>query len=55
MLNAPGERFVARLQAGRGLVFDGAWHELLMEAEPVRGQAWAAIDAFVGRLAPAAA
>ena len=46
VLNAPGERFVARLKRARGLEFEGAWHELLMETDAVRTQVWAAIDAF---------
>lgn len=41
------ERFAARLKAGRAIVLPGARHEILMEADPIRDQFWAAFDAFV--------
>jgi lysophospholipase len=41
------ERFGARLKAGRVIVLAGSRHEILMEADVIRDQFWAAFDAFV--------
>ena len=41
------EDFALRLRAGSHLVLPGAKHELLMEQDRMRGQFWAAFDAFV--------
>jgi lysophospholipase len=41
------ENFATRLRAGSHLVVPGARHELLMEQDRLRGQFWAAFDAFV--------
>jgi lysophospholipase len=41
------EEFAVRLRAGSHLVLPGAKHELLMEQDRLRGQFWAAFDAFV--------
>jgi lysophospholipase len=41
------EEFAIRLRAGSHLVLSGAKHELLMEQDRLRGQFWAAFDAFV--------
>jgi len=41
------EEFAIRLRAGSHLVLPGAKHELLMEQDRMRGQFWAAFDAFV--------
>jgi lysophospholipase len=41
------EEFAIRLRAGSHLVLAGAKHELLMEQDRLRGQFWAAFDAFV--------
>ena len=53
--NAGAEAFVRRAPQARAVVFPTGWHELLMEAEPVRSDVWAQIDAFVARVAPAGA
>ncbi len=41
------ERFSSRLKAGRLIVLPGSRHEILMERDVIRGQFWAAFDAFV--------
>jgi lysophospholipase len=41
------EDFALSLRAGSHLIVPGARHELLMEQDRVRGQFWAAFDAFV--------
>jgi lysophospholipase len=41
------EEFGIRLRAGSHLVLPGAKHELLMEQDRLRGQFWAAFDAFI--------
>jgi lysophospholipase len=41
------ERFAARLKAGHAIVLPGARHEILMERDPIRGEFWAAFDAFI--------
>ena len=41
------EEFAIRLRAGSHLVLPGAKHEVLMEQDRLRGQFWAAFDAFV--------
>ena len=41
------ERFGQRLKAGRVLVIEHARHEILQESDAIRGQFWAAFDAFV--------
>jgi lysophospholipase len=41
------DEFAVRLRAGSHLIVPGARHELLMEQDRFRGQAWAAFDAFV--------
>jgi lysophospholipase len=41
------EEFAVRLRTGSHLVLAGAKHELLMEQDRLRGQFWAAFDAFV--------
>ena len=41
------EEFAIRLRAGSHLVLPGAKHEILMEQDRLRGQFWAAFDAFV--------
>jgi lysophospholipase len=41
------EEFAIRLRAGSHLMLSGAKHELLMEQDRLRGQFWAAFDAFV--------
>jgi lysophospholipase len=41
------EEFAIRLRAGSHLILPGAKHELLMEQDRMRGQFWAAFDAFV--------
>ena len=41
------EEFAIRLRAGSHLVLPGAKHEPLMEQDRLRGQFWAAFDAFV--------
>ena len=48
--NAPAQAWAARAPTARRLTFDAAWHELLMETDPVRAQVWAAIDAFTDPL-----
>lgn len=41
------ERFASRLKTGNALVVPGARHELLSEADAIRGPVMAAIDAFL--------
>jgi lysophospholipase len=41
------ERFAARLRLGQCIVVTDALHEVLMERDELRGQFWAAFDAFV--------
>lgn len=41
------ERFGLTLKAGRVLVIERARHEILQESDSIRGQFWAAFDAFV--------
>jgi lysophospholipase len=41
------ERFGLRLKAGRVLVIEHARHEILQESDAIRGQFWAAFDAFI--------
>jgi lysophospholipase len=41
------ERFASRLKAGRMIMLSRGRHELLMERDEIRGQFWAAFDAFV--------
>jgi lysophospholipase len=41
------ERFGQRLKAGQVLVIEHARHEILQENDAIRGQFWAAFDAFV--------
>jgi lysophospholipase len=41
------EEFAIRLRTGSHLVLPGAKHEILMEQDRMRGQFWAAFDAFV--------
>jgi lysophospholipase len=41
------ERFAAAMRTGTALVIPGAQHELLMETDAIRGQFFAAFDAFV--------
>jgi lysophospholipase len=41
------EQFAIRLRAGSHVVVAGSRHELLMERDIIRGQFWAAFDAFV--------
>ena len=41
------ERFGARLRAGRVIVVEDSQHEILMERDVFREQAWAAFDAFI--------
>jgi len=41
------ERFAARLKTGPALVLPTARHEILMEADEIRAQFWAAFDAFI--------
>ncbi|MCC6777126.1 MAG: alpha/beta hydrolase [Hyphomicrobiales bacterium] len=41
------ENFATRLRAGAHLIVPGALHDLLMEQDRFRQQAWAAFDAFV--------
>lgn len=41
------ERFASRLKAGRMIMLSRGRHELLMERDDLRGQFWAAFDAFV--------
>ena len=41
------ERFAARLRTGHLIVVAGAEHEILMERDELRGQFWAAFDAFI--------
>ena len=49
--NAPAQAFCRRAPNARCRTFDGAYHELLMEADPVRTEVWAEIDGFVDALA----
>ena len=39
---------LARLPAGEGLILEGARHEVMLEAAPLRARFWAAFDAFMG-------
>lgn len=41
------ERFASRLKAGRMIMLSRGRHEILMERDDIRGQFWAAFDAFV--------
>ncbi len=41
------ERFATRLRAGHVLVLPGARHEILTECNAIRGDFWAAFDAFI--------
>ncbi|HLV82242.1 MAG TPA: alpha/beta hydrolase, partial [Devosia sp.] len=41
------ERLGLRMRTGRHLVLAGAQHELFMETDAIRGQVFAAFDAFV--------
>jgi lysophospholipase len=41
------ERFGERLKGGGVIVIPGARHEILMENDAIRGQFWAAFDAFI--------
>ena len=41
------ERFASRLKAGRMIVLSRGRHEILMERDDIRGQFWAAFDAFI--------
>jgi len=41
------EQLGLRLRNGRHMVIAGAKHEIFMESDPVRGQAFAAFDAFI--------
>ena len=49
--NAGAEAFVRRAPRGRAVNFPTGWHELLMEAEPVRSDVWSAMDGFVSAVA----
>ncbi len=51
--NTGAETFVRRAPRARATVFPTGWHELLMEAEPVRSDVWSAIDGFVAEVAGA--
>jgi len=44
---AATEDFGSRLRVGSHLILPGAMHEILMEQDFLRGQFWAAFDAFV--------
>jgi lysophospholipase len=44
---AATEDFGSRLRVGSHLILPGAKHEILMEQDSLRGQFWAAFDAFV--------
>jgi lysophospholipase len=44
---ASTERFAARLKTGHCLTIAGARHEILKERDSIRGQFWAAFDAFI--------
>lgn len=52
VLNAAAEAWAGRAPGARVVTVEGAWHELLMEADPLRSQAWAQMDAFAERFAP---
>jgi lysophospholipase len=41
------ERFATRLKVGRLIVIPESRHEILMERDHIRGQFWAAFDAFI--------
>ena len=41
-----------RLRQGRGVVIPGAAHEVMMETDALRGEAWRAIDAFLAEIGP---
>ncbi|MGO4707382.1 alpha/beta hydrolase [Microvirga sp. 2MCAF38] len=41
------ERFASRLKSGHAIVIPGARHEIMMEADVIREQFWAAFDAFI--------
>lgn len=41
------EKFASRLKAGRMIMLSRGRHELLMERDDIRGQFWAAFDAFI--------
>ena len=41
------EQLGLRLRTGRHMVIAGSRHEMFMEADPVRGQVFAAFDAFI--------
>ncbi len=41
------ERFAATIKNGGCIVVSDAYHEVLMERDPIRAQFWAAFDAFV--------
>ena len=41
------ERFASRLKAGRMIMLSRGRHEILMEKDDIRGQFWAAFDAFI--------
>ena len=51
--NGPACTWARRAPDAAVVTLKDAWHELLMELDPVRAEAWAAMDAFVDRLAPA--
>lgn len=52
--HAAVERMTARLPQGELIAFGSeARHELLRESDPVRERAWAEIDSFLDRVAPA--
>lgn len=47
---AATQRFCAKIAGAQCLVADGAFHEILMETDPVRGQFWEAFDAVTAGL-----
>ena len=51
--NAQSRAFADRLPQGRYVEVEGAYHELLMETDPVRDRFWREFDALADRVAPA--
>ena len=52
VLNAADQEAARRLPKGRYLELEGAFHEILMEADPVRDRVFAAFDQLVGLISP---
>jgi lysophospholipase len=50
--NQASRRFAKRIPKGRYVEIEGAYHEVLMETDPLRAQFWAAFDPLADEVAP---